>query len=169
MIAHLALAVVITANGGWTPPPEPPPAIPVEELADSVHTYDLQYSVLTLDTSEIRDGKTVISLSSDILFDVDRSNLPASSGEQIVKLLADVPQGADLAIGGHTDSVKGAVPLQKLSKDRAEAVAKVVKKQRPDLKLAIKGLADTEPVAIEDPADPSTRAKNRRVELVYKG
>lgn len=163
MIAHLALAVLIATTAGSSTPPTPT----AQELADSVYTTDLEYAVSPLYSSNYEDGKTIISLSSDILFDTDKSDLPDSSGTQIGTQLAEVPQGAALVIEGHTDSIKGAVPNQKLSKDRAEAVAKLVRKQRPDLKLTVKGLADTDPAVTEDPTDPSTRAKNRRVELIY--
>lgn len=169
MITELTVAALLLASGGWTPPPEAPPVISAQDLAASVRTYDLEYSVLAVDTSDYRDGKQVISLSSDILFDVDESALPAVAGSQIKKLLADVPQGAGLDIGGHTDSRTGAVPNKVLSADRAKAVAEVVKKERPDLKLSVKGLADSQPAALGDQDDAENRAKNRRVEMIYQG
>ncbi|GAA5229156.1 OmpA family protein [Paeniglutamicibacter antarcticus] len=169
MIAQLAVAALLLASGGWTPAPEAPPVIPAKDLAASVHTYDLESSVLALDTTDYRGGKRIISLSSDILFDVDESDLPAAAGAQIKKLLADVPKGAGLAIGGHTDSRTGAIPNKVLSTDRAKAVAALVKKQRPDLELSVKGLADTQPAALGDQEDAENRAKNRRVEMIYEG
>lgn len=56
-----------------------------------------------------------------------------------------------------------------LSTDRAKAVAELVAKQRPDLKLSVKGLADSQPAALGDPEDAGNRAKNRRVEMIYEG
>jgi len=118
---------------------------------------------------EEADGETTITLATDILFTPDSSKLPTSASNKIESLLSKIPKGAEVKVNGHTDSVHGAKDNKKLSSDRAEAVAAVLKKARSDLKTTVKGLADTQPAVREDPKDLSTYAANRRVEIIYAG
>lgn len=68
-----------------------------------------------------------------------------------------------LEINGHTDSTGSHVYNEYLSKQRAEAVAKVlIGDGVTQSQLVINALADTKPIA-----DSNDRAKNRRVELQY--
>lgn len=131
--------------------------------------YSTGDSVEPLETEEEDDGETVISLSTDILFTPDSWDLPDSANDEIEELLTDVPDGADLSVYGHTDSVVGAVDNQELSENRAEAVADVISDVRGDLNLDVQGFADTRPKADEsgDDADQARR-ENRRVELRYE-
>lgn len=137
------------------------------DLEDSIRRWSLDDAVETLESEETDDGETTITLSTDILFTPDSSKLPAAAGTRIGELIAQVPKGAEVRIDGHTDSFQGAVDNQKLSKDRAQAVAAVVHKKRGDLDLTVKGHAATQPAVREDPKDPSTFAENRRVEITY--
>nr|KEP23804.1 hypothetical protein DA06_04535 [Georgenia sp. SUBG003] len=149
-----------------------------EQLADSVRAWDpngsvrvwdLDGSVRALETVEREGSETTISLATDILFTPDSAEIPANAAERIAELLSDIPDGAAVTVGGHTDSVRGAVDNQKLSTDRATAVADVLRRTRPDLVLEVAGFADTQPAVQENADDPSTRAANRRVEIVYDG
>lgn len=123
--------------------------------------------------STTRDaGTTVIALASDILFAFDEATVEGTAREKIADLLADVPQGAKVEIGGHTDSISDDAYNQELSERRAEAVAAVVQKVRPDLHLQVRGYGESRPVA-ENTAggedNPEGRALNRRVEIRYQG
>jgi outer membrane protein OmpA-like peptidoglycan-associated protein len=158
--------------------PEDLPAPTAEQLAASVHVWDpsgsvrvwdVAGSVRTLETVETGGGETTISLATDILFTPDSAELPANAADRIAELIVDVPDGSAVAVEGHTDSVQGAVDNQQLSAGRAAAVAEVLRGARPDLTLEVAGFANTRPAVAENPDDPSTRAANRRVEIVYHG
>lgn len=143
-----------------------------EQLARAVRTYEpvvrtFEPEVRPLETVVSEGEETVVTLAADILFDKDKWDLNDAARDRIAELVADVPQGATMAVHGHTDSVAGAVDNQELSENRADAVAAVIERARGDLDLEIEGFAATDPAVQEDPEDPSTFAANRRVELVY--
>ena len=165
----IAVAGTGAGPGDWPTLSELGLAQPESEwLEDSVVRYETTESVRPVETVEQDAGETVISLSSDILFTPDSWELPASAGEKITDLLADVPQGSELAVHGHTDSVQGAVDNQELSEKRAAAVADLVKEARGDLTLDVQGFANTRPKKPESgPDDLEARQANRRVELRY--
>lgn len=137
------------------------------DLAGSVRQWNLEDSVSRVESETTDGGETTITLSTDILFTPDSSKLPSAAAARIVKLVAKVPKKAHVSVAGHTDSFQGKVDHQKLSEARARAVAAVLKKKRADLKLKVAGYAATRPAVPEDPTDPSTFAKNRRVEITY--
>ncbi|WP_417215749.1 OmpA family protein [Arthrobacter sp.] len=137
------------------------------DLAGSVRQWKLGDSVSSVESKTTDGGETTITLSTDILFTPDSSKLPRTAAARIAKLVAKVPQKAHVAVAGHTDSFQGKVDNQKLSEARARAVAAVLKGKRADLLLQVKGYAATRPAVPEDPKDPSTFAKNRRVEITY--
>lgn len=144
-------------------------SVHVWDLTGSVHVWDLTDSVSAVEQVQTKGKETTITLSTDILFTPDSSKLPTSASTRIATIVKDVPQGAKIMVDGHTDSVKGKVDNQKLSTDRAKAVAAAVARKRPDLVAKVAGHADSDPVQTEDPKDPSTRAANRRVEITYRG
>lgn len=134
-----------------------------------VHDWSTEGAVTAVETEEEDAGETVITLATDILFTPDSWDLPDSAPERIEEVLADVPDGADLSVSGHTDSVAGAVDNQELSKSRAEAVADVISDVRADLSLEVQGFADSQPKARESgEEDQDARRENRRVELRYE-
>ena len=120
-----------------------------------------------------QDGdETVISLDSDILFEFDKAEISAAAAAKIEELVADIPDGTALSIGGHTDSLGSDARNNPLSEERAEAVAAVLRSARPDLSLTVEGFGSSQPVADntrggED--NPEGRALNRRVEIRYAG
>jgi len=125
-------------------------------------------SIEELETTAEEDGEQVISLSSDILFAPDEWELPDRATAKLQELLQDVPDGATLAVHGHTDSVKGEVDNTELSQNRAEAVADAVADVRSDLDLDVRGFADSRPKEEEGGSDDEeAREANRRVELRY--
>ncbi|WP_127126748.1 OmpA family protein [Georgenia sp. SYP-B2076] len=177
-----ALLTLALALGGLAPVtatgPEDVPTPTRQELASSVRVLDLSGTVRVLDlTNKVRalevveteGSTTTVTLATDILFTPDSSDLPGTAAAKIADLIVDIPQGAAVRIHGHTDSVQGAVDNQQLSTARAEAVAGAVRAARADLRLEVAGFAATRPAVAESAADPSTRAANRRVEIVYGG
>ncbi|QGH68186.1 OmpA family protein [Pseudactinotalea sp. HY158] len=144
-------------------------SIRVYEIGSPI-AYSAEGSIKALETTEEEAGETIISLSSDILFTPDSWELSANAGAKIEELISDVPEGADLAIHGHTDSIDGAVDNKELSEKRAGAVADAVRSVRSDLTLDVQGFADTRPKKRESgPDDDEARRINRRVELRYEG
>ena len=111
-------------------------------------------------------------LETDILFASNAWELPAPAASKIVELAAEVPEGATVQVGGHTDSrpvdrSQYDFDNQQLSEHRAQAVADALAAERPDLTLEVEGFGDEQPAVSENPDDPSTYAANRRVELRY--
>lgn len=153
--------------------PEPTSAqlatsVVVWDPSRSVRTWSIDNSVSAVEQVETKAGETTISLSTDILFTPDSSKLPGTAAARIGSLAGKIPQGSQVKVAGHTDSVKGKIDNKELSTDRAEAVAAVLKRKRSDLSLSVKGMAATEPAVREDPKDPSSLAANRRVEITYR-
>lgn len=183
-VTALAVAVLLLAPAAAvadTPVGElPTPSS--EQLAESVSVLapeivDLASSVTQLETSVVElaatstdGGEEVITLTSDILFDFDESDLSAAARRRIATLVDDVPEGAAVDIGGHTDSMGSTAYNQRLSTARATAVAAVVRKSRPDLDLTVTGFGEARPVAPNTSGgedDPVGRAENRRVEIRF--
>jgi len=165
-----------------TPPPPPEGGVTAELLHESVRTYDPLEFVRVFDPTdhveslgegvESLDGRTTISLSTDLLFAENSWELPSAAPARITELVADVPDGATVEVTGHTDTqqpVGHDFDNQQLSERRAEAVAEVLRRERPDLSLDVSGRGDTDPAVTPDPEDPTTHATNRRVEIVYAG
>jgi outer membrane protein OmpA-like peptidoglycan-associated protein len=108
-----------------------------------------------------------VTLSSLILFDVDKSDLKASSREgldQVIALLNTYPTNA-LRISGHTDSSGSAAHNQNLSVRRAKAVAAYFVQQGKidPARIKIVGYGLTRPVASN--LTEEGRQQNRRVEI----
>ncbi|AQG78677.1 hypothetical protein AWR27_04600 [Spirosoma montaniterrae] len=107
-----------------------------------------------------------VTLGSDILFDVNSYQLkPATQ-----KALADFAQtlnkyeDTDIVIEGHADATGPDDYNQKLSKQRADAVADYLKAQGvKTARLDEKGYGEAQPVA--DNSTEAGRQKNRRVDI----
>lgn len=123
-----------------------------------------------LERTEQDGDETVISLDADILFAFDRAEISGTAAQRIEEIIAEIPDGTALAIGGHTDSLGSDERNQTLSEERAEAVADVIRAARPDLDLTVEGFGPTRPVADNTKGgedNPEGRALNRRVEIRY--
>lgn len=155
------------------------PQVTAAELLDSVSDIDLQISDIRIEVS-IHDveqvsqqgSETVVTLTTDILFTSGKAKLPTTATAKIATLVAKVPRGGTLSVGGHTDNVGSTASNLTLSKKRAAAVAAVIAAARPDLRLTVQGLGEGKPVASNGTGstdNPAGRAQNRRVELRYKG
>ncbi|MFD1507520.1 hypothetical protein FE374_13005 [Georgenia yuyongxinii] len=171
------VATLAPAAHSFTSPDELPEPT-AELLARSVIAWDPTGSVIAWDTADTvrsveqvqtEGAQTTITLATDVLFTPDSAELPTTAAGRVGELVGQIPDGAAVQVHGHTDSVQGAVDNHRLSTARAEAVAAVVRAERPDLLLDVAGFAATRPAVTEKPEDPSTRAANRRVEIVYAG
>lgn len=123
---------------------------------------------------EIRSSgeETVVSLNTDVLFRFGEAKLTASANDAVVDAVADVPDGVEVTIVGHTDSIGSTSDNQKLSEKRAQAVADAVEAERDDLTLEVTGKGESDPVEPNKSGgkdNPDGREKNRRVEIRYAG
>ncbi len=109
----------------------------------------------------------VLSLSSGILFDVNKSELKTEAKVTLAKLagiLLMIPDTA-IQIEGHTDATGSEETNAKLSRERAASVLDFLKSQGvAESKMSATGLGSSRPVASND--TPDDRARNRRVEIV---
>ena len=113
----------------------------------------------------------VIDLSSDVLFDFDKSDIKPAAAATLdkVAVIIKTKSTGKILIEGHTDAKGSEAYNQKLSKRRSAAVKRwLVDHHRlnPDL-FATKGWGETRPVAPNTHKDgsdnPEGRARNRRV------
>lgn len=169
--AALGLALLLVPAGTALADDDVTPLDPGITALDPSIT-PLAPSITPLETITTEDSGTAITLSSDILFDFGSAELDAPAAARIGELVAEIPQGAEVAVDGHTDSVPYARGNQVLSEERAQAVADAIAASRPDLRLTVTGYGETRPVAAEEvdgQDDPAGRAQNRRVEIRYDG
>lgn len=113
-----------------------------------------------------RNGRLVVQIAENILFDVGKSKLKPE-GEialaELAPLLAAV--GRQFQVTGHTDNTGSAELNWKLSVDRAMSVLwRMIEAGYPGERLSAAGYAFYEPVATND--TPEGRQLNRRVEVV---
>lgn len=108
-----------------------------------------------------------VTLSSLILFDVDKSDLKDSAKEgldQVIQMLQAYPTNS-LRISGHTDAIGSDMHNQKLSEHRAQAVADYLMQKGRITKdrIHVVGYGKHRPLASN--ASESGRQQNRRVEI----
>lgn len=114
---------------------------------------------------------TVVTLETDILFAFGKASISDSARARIRELVVTVPRGVTVYVGGHTDSIGRSGSNRRLSAERAETVASVIRAARSDLRLRVQGYGETRPVTpntARGEDNPEGRAKNRRVELRYR-
>ncbi len=120
------------------------------------------------------DMEIQIELSSDVLFDFDRSDLrPVAipSLQKVVTIMQSYPSYV-CTIGGHTDGKGGKEYNQKLSDRRASSVKTWLVGHGASNSMITQGFGDTKPVApntkLDGSDDPDGRQKNRRVEIILR-
>ena len=121
----------------------------------------------------IRDGRMIIALPNDILFDSGKTSVKADGKaalEKVAQVLVTVPD-RDFLVAGHTDNV----PIKtrefpsnwELSTARAVEVTRFLISKGMDGKtLAAAGFAEFDPVAAND--TDTNKALNRRIEIVLQ-
>ncbi len=115
-----------------------------------------------------RDGANlVINLPETITFPSSSATLKSEGSNviaQIAKVLAKYTQ-SNVAVIGHTDSTGSAELNNRLSVQRAESVANIMKANGVgDFRVKALGAGSSKPVATNDTAEG--KAKNRRVDIV---
>jgi outer membrane protein OmpA-like peptidoglycan-associated protein len=173
---------LVPADASADQPVPPPPAdaqitgsvsdlqLGVSDLQLAVS--DIEPQVEDLETTSTQGAETVVTLSTDVLFDFGKSVLPPSAPAKLNELTTGVPRGGSLKVHGFTDSIGSDQANLALSRARAEAVAEALRGSRSDLTLDVDGFGEGRPVAPNTLAgedNPDGRAKNRRVELRFSG
>ncbi|MFD6176325.1 MULTISPECIES: OmpA family protein [unclassified Isoptericola] len=135
-------------------------------------TFDLRPddSTTVLEKTQEKADDTVVTLTSDLLFDFGKATLTPEAEAAVAALADDVPQDAAVHVDGYTDSVGSDAFNRRLSTKRAHAVADVLAAERPDLTLKVQGHGEADPVAdneVSGDDNPAGRALNRRVEVTY--
>lgn len=114
---------------------------------------------------------TVAALNRAVInFASGAHDVPADADELLqlaARVIAALPDGARIAITGHTDSVGAASANLTMSLRRAEAVrAALVARGAPAERLSAGGVGDAQPVAGND--TEAGRFRNRRIEFSAK-
>jgi len=148
----------------------------IEELSgerDAVvlDARDRQIRVLETELAELQAERTerglVVTLSDDILFDVDQADLKPGGQQQLARVADFLRNHPDrgLVVEGHTDSTASDTYNLALSQRRANAVEDFLITQGVEpTRIGARGYGEQLPVATNDTA--AGRQQNRRVELV---
>ena len=122
------------------------------------------------ETGETVTESVVITFDSGILFDFNSYNLTAPSKSELDRMAGILNRypDTDLSIEGHTDSKGTDAYNQKLSEQRASAVADYLASDGISRRrMTIRGFGESSPVATND--TETGRAANRRVEIKIRG
>ena len=121
----------------------------------------------------VRDGRMVVLLPNDVLFDTGRTEVKAT-GQESLKAIAGVLRAEPdrhFQVAGHTDNVPihtARFPSNwELSTGRALRVMHFLKEQGvPAAALSAAGYADVDPISAND--TPEGRKQNRRTEITLQ-
>lgn len=163
-----AMAVVVPSTG----------AVTDEQLQGAIHGIEPNVDDIDLDASiteleqEARAGDTItVTLDANVLFDFGSAAIPPFVRERLRGIGEGIPLGARVMVTGHTDSIGSTADNQRLSEQRARAVADALRVGNGSLRLVPSGRGELEPVAPNGtPAkdDPDGRARNRRVVVEWQ-
>jgi outer membrane protein OmpA-like peptidoglycan-associated protein len=135
-----------------------------DQLAAEVRRLKAQVAKLEAEKTE---RGWILTLGSDLLFDVGQAKLKPSGRQAIESLARFMRERGErkIAIEGFTDNTGPEALNQRLSERRALAVRDALIKQGIDgERIEARGLGPSNPVASND--NPSGRSLNRRVEIV---
>jgi len=139
---------------------------------------DLHFFVESLDgteTEERSETEVTVTLTSDVLFDVDESDLTAEARDRLASVAEQIRSegaGGVVTIAGHTDDQAGDSYNQDLSERRAESVRAELAGQLSDVDVSFEtvGHGETQPRVpniVDGQPNDENRGKNRRVEITY--
>jgi outer membrane protein OmpA-like peptidoglycan-associated protein len=160
-------AILLPAAPGWAQSED---AVGVVE--------DLYFVVESLDGTEtVERGQTevTVTLTSDVLFALDESELTAEARDRLAAVADQIRgegAGGTVTIAGHTDDQGSDSYNQDLSQRRAESVRAELAGRLSDLDVTFEtaGYGETEPRVpnvVDGQPNEDNRAKNRRVEITY--
>jgi len=149
------------------------------KLAGTVKEFSMHNTVSQIDLAnrvgpwvqpEKKDGQNVVTISTDVLFQFGKADINEAGAKAIAEAVKPVPNKATIDVTGYTDSVGTDEDNLALSQARADAVAAIIAKERPDLTVNAVGMGSQDPVAENTQGGedyPEGRAQNRRVEIRY--
>jgi OmpA-OmpF porin, OOP family len=136
-----------------------------------IEARDRHIQVLETELAELRADRTerglVVTLSDDILFDVDQAELKPGGMQQLARVAEFLREHPDrkVLIEGHTDSTAPDTYNLALSQRRANAVEDFLITQGVEpTRISAIGYGEQLPIATNDTA--AGRQANRRVEIV---
>jgi OmpA-OmpF porin, OOP family len=136
-----------------------------------VQARDREIRVLETELAELRADRTdrglVVTLTDDVLFDVDQAELKPGGMQRLARVSEFLRQNPDrnVLIEGHTDSTAPDAYNLALSQRRANAVEDFLISQGVDpTRISAVGYGEQLPIATNDTA--AGRQANRRVEIV---
>ncbi|MBN7808550.1 OmpA family protein [Agrobacterium rosae] len=118
------------------------------------------------------DGRIIVNLPSDVLFDFDKSEIRADARSALTKLaqVLSAMDKSDVQIIGHTDAKGSDAYNDRLSERRAASVKDWLSEYGVMSKMTTEGKGERFPVApnqtMSGGDDPQGRQKNRRVEFI---
>lgn len=145
--------------------------LPSRDIVLSVSSTDRSIS-----TAEA-PGEIEVTLAADVLFAFDRASLTGRAGSRIDQLSERVRSAKPprIRVQGHTDSKGSPGYNRRLSKRRADAVAKALRRELGASvpTLSVEGRGESDPTVSNTKADgsddPRGRARNRRVTISFPG
>jgi outer membrane protein OmpA-like peptidoglycan-associated protein len=159
-----------------------------QEFSMSIHTENAQYAVVpeaekekarSEIESELPAGNDDIEVDTDergivfrlgeMLFDVDSYSIRPDTKntlEDLIKIVKQRYPDREIIVEGHTDNTGSTEHNQKLSEQRAKAVAEYLKPPVGHDKFSFRGFGKDKPIAGNDTKEG--RQKNRRVEVIIK-
>jgi outer membrane protein OmpA-like peptidoglycan-associated protein len=144
--------------------PEPPP--PSSETTPEPEEEAVSFSKLS--RSDLREGQTI--RIDKLFFEADRSVIRENSYSVLNEIYEFMKRNSDVVveIGGHTNGLCTDVFCDKLSEQRARAVAVYLAQRGIDWeRLKYKGYGKRQPIASND--TPEGRQRNQRVEVKILG
>lgn len=133
-----------------------------------------EHTLVKLGAKQV-NGRILVSLPSDVLFDFDKSNIRPDA-EATLSRLSEVlitMHNSRVAITGHTDSKGSNDYNDKLSIHRANSVKGWLENHGVASRITTAGMGERSPVVPNQTAsgadDPAGRQKNRRVEFIIGG
>jgi outer membrane protein OmpA-like peptidoglycan-associated protein len=118
------------------------------------------------------NGRIIVNLPSDVLFDFDKADIRADARSSLTKLaqVLNAMDKSDVQIIGHTDAKGSDAYNDRLSERRAVSVETWLSEFGVMSKMTTQGKGERFPVApnqtVSGGDDPQGRQKNRRVEFI---
>ncbi|ANY15093.1 OmpA family protein [Bordetella pseudohinzii] len=123
-------------------------------------------SSLGVDVVEMPDGSLKVNIPGNVSFDTGRATLKPALLPVLDSVARSLQQHPELRVKavGHTDNTGSVATNQKLSQDRAQAVATYLGRQGVAAsRIMVEGRAATDPIGDNNTSEG--RAANRRVEV----
>ena len=153
LIAAIAFAVLAGCASAPEPKPAPPPVATRPAVVLPIAQIDRGVQIVLPDNVLFQSGKA------------DLNEADSSPYLDRIAVLLTTKTAKKIAVEGHTDNVGNSALNQRLSEQRADAVANaLISRAVPSDRISRRGLSFTQPVAPND-VDAGRRL-NRRTELI---